>query len=301
MSGVEAMLDEAKKSLGMGEPNKIQAWYRTKVSLSGYQGNFAWCNAAVTFWAYHSDNGLAVCFDNYYAYTVAHAAKFRSKDQWHVDVNGIKRGDIVFFDWGGTNDLSRIDHVGIVEKVEGDKVYTIEGNTDDVCARRVRTAATIVGYGRPKYVEVKPEPVPVPEPKADEYVVKSGDTLSSIAKDHHTVWREIALLNELKDPNKISVGQVLKMPAAKPPAPKPGPPTVRMSHIRYGLSSGDTKKMQLRLIAKGFSIPSGATGYYGSQTKAAVKAAQKAQGFTGSDADGIVGKTTLGWLGLKVT
>jgi LysM repeat protein len=205
----------------------------------------------------------------------------------------------VFFDWDGTNDLSRIDHVGVVEKVDGDKVYTIEGNTDNVCARRVRSAGTIAGYGRPKYVEAKPDPVPVPEPKAGEYVVKPGDTLSAIAKDHQTTWHEIVLLNQLKDPNVIEVGQVLKMPESKP-APKPGPPSVHLSRIRYGYSSGDTKKMQARLIAKDISIPSGATGYYGNQTKAAVKAAQKEQGFTGSDADGIVGRKTLEWLGLKV-
>ena len=40
-------------------------------------------------------------------------------------------GDIIFFDWesDGTS-----DHVGRVEKCENEKVYTIEGNSnDDMC------------------------------------------------------------------------------------------------------------------------------------------------------------------------
>ena len=59
-------------------------------------------------------------------------------------------GDIIFFDW--END-GLADHVGIVEKVENGLVYTIEGNTGDVCAERHYTfgLAPIYGYGLPLY------------------------------------------------------------------------------------------------------------------------------------------------------
>lgn len=150
MSGVEQMIARAEKDLGLREPNYIQSWYRAR-NGAAYGGNFAWCNAAVTRWAYDSGNHAAVCFGTDYAYTVAHAAKFRAKGQWHVGARGIRRGDIVFFDWNYTNDLARIDHVGIVTGVSGSKVYTIEGNIGNVCARKVRYENTIVGYGRPKY------------------------------------------------------------------------------------------------------------------------------------------------------
>ena len=44
-----------------------------------------------------------------------------------------KHGDIIFFDWADSND-GKADHVGIVEKVENNTIYTIEGNTKgDVC------------------------------------------------------------------------------------------------------------------------------------------------------------------------
>ena len=39
-----------------------------------------------------------------------------------------KHGDIIFFDWADKHDGSA-DHVGIVEKVENGRVYTIEGNS----------------------------------------------------------------------------------------------------------------------------------------------------------------------------
>lgn len=47
---------------------------------------------------------------------------------------GLKRvsspapGDVVAFDWGKNGQW---DHIGIVERVSGSSVYTIEGNTDD--------------------------------------------------------------------------------------------------------------------------------------------------------------------------
>jgi hypothetical protein len=150
MAGVESMIAAMESILGMGEPNKIQSWYRAR-NGAAYSGNFAWCNAAITWAAVQSGNHAEVCFGTDYAYTVAHAARFQAKGQWHYDIAGIRRGDIVFFDWDGSNSISRIDHVGIVTSVSGSTVYTIEGNIGNVCARKVRYASTIVGYGRPKY------------------------------------------------------------------------------------------------------------------------------------------------------
>lgn len=166
MAGREAMIAQAEKSLGLGEPNYIQAWY------PGLSGNFAWCDAAITYWAWHSGNQGAVTFGGYYAYTVAHAEKFRTMGKWHTDVAGIQRGDIVFFDWAFSNSIGAIDHVGIVTGLSGSKVLTIEGNTNNVCARRVRDASTIVGYGRPAYVAEVPKPSPPPVPA--EYVTYPG-------------------------------------------------------------------------------------------------------------------------------
>jgi peptidoglycan hydrolase-like protein with peptidoglycan-binding domain len=155
MGTAAGMLAEARKSLGMGEPNAIQSWYRSR-NGSAYSGNFAWCDAAVTYWARHSDNVAAVLPNGDRAYTVWHAEDFQKIGRWHTgtvaEVDKARPGDIVFFDWGTSNSISAIDHVGVIEKVlGGGRVQTIEGNTGDRCLRRVRSADVIAGYGRPAY------------------------------------------------------------------------------------------------------------------------------------------------------
>ena len=64
-----------------------------------------------------------------------------------------KHGDIIFFDWTDSND-GKADHVGIVEKVENGKVYTVEGNsTGDTCRQKEYSidSSVILGYGTPMY------------------------------------------------------------------------------------------------------------------------------------------------------
>lgn len=64
-----------------------------------------------------------------------------------------KLGDIIFFDWTDSND-GQADHVGIVEKTENGKVYTIEGNTTgDMCKQNEYdiNSSVILGYGTPMY------------------------------------------------------------------------------------------------------------------------------------------------------
>ncbi|MCP9953101.1 peptidoglycan-binding protein [Actinomadura madurae] len=149
------MIAEARKSLGMsGRPNTI-----TKEYASRHGDEFlraAWCDMAITYWARHSGNHDAVCLGKDYAYTVWHAEAFKKVGRWHTgttaSVNQAKPGDIVFFDWGATNNVGAIDHVGVVEKVlGGGRLQTIEGNTGDAVKRRVRDSGVIAGYGRPAY------------------------------------------------------------------------------------------------------------------------------------------------------
>ena len=47
------------------------------------------------------------------------------------------------------------------------------------------------------------------------YTVKAGDTLSDIAKKYGTTYQELARINGIADPNKIRVGQVLKLPGGQ--------------------------------------------------------------------------------------
>jgi hypothetical protein len=156
-AAVQRMLAEARKTIGLGERppgsnhNSITVWYNAHIARIG---NGPWCNMAVTYWAGHSQNLPAIFAGRKigYAYTVAHAQKFKQKKRWHAGVAGIKPGDVVFFDWNGSRLIRNIDHVGLVERVNGKKIVTIEGNTTgDRCRRVVRDAKFIVGYGRPAY------------------------------------------------------------------------------------------------------------------------------------------------------
>ena len=55
-------------------------------------------------------------------------------------------GTLIFFDWNGDGTS---DHVGIVEKIEGSTVYTVEGNSSDAVNQRSYDInnGTIMGYG----------------------------------------------------------------------------------------------------------------------------------------------------------
>lgn len=72
-----------------------------------------------------------------------------------------------------------------------------------------------VGVG-PVSGGVKPAPSKAtPAPKTRTYIVKRGDTLSKISIKYYGTadkWRKIADANKLKNPNKISIGQKLKIP-----------------------------------------------------------------------------------------
>lgn len=62
-----------------------------------------------------------------------------------------------------------------------------------------------------------PEPSPTPEPTATPvtYAVQAGDNLTRIARDHGVTLEALLEANEIEDPNRITVGQVLIIPAAE--------------------------------------------------------------------------------------
>lgn len=70
---------------------------------------------------------------------------FQSRGQWLDGSATPEPGMIVFFKWYGSDSLIA-DHVGIVERVEDGRIYTIEGNSDNM----VRQNSYPVGYGEIK-------------------------------------------------------------------------------------------------------------------------------------------------------
>ena len=78
---------------------------------------------------------------------------FQERGLWQDNSYEPRPGDIIFFDWddGGQDGYS--DHVGIVEKVENGRIYTIEGNSGDSCRQNSYPVGyyEIYGYGTPAH------------------------------------------------------------------------------------------------------------------------------------------------------
>ena len=74
------------------------------------------------------------------------AQYYKQSGRWF---NNPEQGDQIFF----TYSAGEYSHTGIVERIEGNMVVAIEGNTSDQVARRSYSlgASQIAGYGRPKW------------------------------------------------------------------------------------------------------------------------------------------------------
>lgn len=334
--GVEKMIRAMEAWLGTGEPNAIQDWYRGR-NGNAYAGNFAWCDATVTLSAYASDNYGAVCFDTDFAYTVAHAARFNAAGQWKPMTNGIlksgiRRGDIIFFDWNGSSEIGAIDHVGIVTSVssDGKYVYTIEGNTANVCARRARLVHDIAGYGRPKYPAVTPATTATP---ARYQVTINGLAYGYGAKGAHVTavgqalvkagfgkhytdgpgaqWSDADTRNYSDFQKSLGykgtaagqdadgvpgAGTLQKLMGSVPAKPAPAveyEPFPGSGFFHGGRYSPVITAMGRRLVAVGCGRYNHGPGpNWTNADRDSYRAWQKKLGYTGSDADGIPGKTS---------
>lgn len=59
-----------------------------------------------------------------------------------------------------------------------------------------------------------------------DYTVRSGDTLSQIAKQYGVNYMDIAKTNNIADPNRIYANQLLKIPGSSPAPAAPAVPAV---------------------------------------------------------------------------
>jgi lipoprotein NlpD len=71
---------------------------------------------------------------------------------------------------------------------------------------------------KPKPAAKAPAVAAAPAAASGTYVVKKGDTLYSIALEHGEDYREVAQWNSLDDPNRIAIGQVLRVTAPETPS-----------------------------------------------------------------------------------
>lgn len=76
---------------------------------------------------------------------------------------------------------------------------------------RATPAAPVPTASVPAAAEVKPPPGAENAGKPGYYTVKPGDALIRIALDNGQSWRDVAKWNSLENPNRIEVGQVLRV------------------------------------------------------------------------------------------
>lgn len=158
------MVNWFKKNVGMNESSGLNYVQRTFLKHNNIgRFNWPWCQATVAVAAYETGCFDSVMFGKWDAYTVTCAQRFKDRGQWvsgtTENCRKAQPGWIVYFDWGGSNDIGRIDHVGIVVGVKGDMVRTLEGNANDELNYHWRSSSVIAGFGKPKYKTV-PKPAP---------------------------------------------------------------------------------------------------------------------------------------------
>ena len=126
------------------------------------------------------------------------------------------------------------------------------------------------------------------------YTVKKGDTLSAIAAKFKTTVAKLVALNKLKDPDEISVGQKLKVSGtvSKPSTPQ-YEPFPGSAFFHGGRHSPIITAMGRRLVAEGCGAYRNGPGpNWTNADRESYRRWQKKLGYSGSDADGIPGKTS---------
>lgn len=153
---------------------------------------------------------------------------------------------------------------------------------------------------------------PTPPPSTGTtYTVKPGDTLSGIAKALGVTTDALFQANRdrIKDKDEIFPGQELVVPKGSG-LPKPVKPKVDLSQLVAAARSNPkasgqpvtyagVKTVEAALVDEGLLSKTYSDGHYGTTTVSAYAAWQRRCGYTGSDADGIPGKSSLTRLGDK--
>ena len=119
------------------------SWY-------GFGSRVEWCACFVSWCANECGYIEAGVIPKFAACASQGVPWFQERGLWQLGSYEPRSGDIIFFDWDG--DMSA-DHVGIVEKVENGRVYTVEGNSGDSVRQNSYPIgySDVLGYGCPAY------------------------------------------------------------------------------------------------------------------------------------------------------
>lgn len=136
--GNSQMVSIAMSQLGNEGGEKFWSWY-------GFSHREEWCACFVS-WCADQCGLITSGAVPKFASCPTGVDWFKSNGKWQKSDYRPSAGTIIFFDWDGDG-VS--DHVGIVEKCENGRVYTVEGNSNDRIQQSIYTSSSglIMGYG----------------------------------------------------------------------------------------------------------------------------------------------------------
>ena len=136
--GNQQIVSVAMGQLGNSGGQKFWSWY-------GFDSRVEWCACFVSWCA---DKSGLIASGNVPKFSLCSdgVSWFQGQNKWQSGGTTPTAGMIIFFDWDHDGNS---DHVGIVEKCEGGRVYTVEGNSSDQVRQRNYAVdyASIMGYG----------------------------------------------------------------------------------------------------------------------------------------------------------
>ena len=136
--GSQQIVSVAMGQIGNSGGQKFWSWY-------GFDSRVEWCACFVSWCA---DQSGLIASGNVPKFSLCRdgVSWFQGKNKWQSGGTTPTAGMIIFFDWDHDGNS---DHVGIVEKCEGGRVYTVEGNSSDQVRQRnyAMDYASIMGYG----------------------------------------------------------------------------------------------------------------------------------------------------------
>ena len=188
-------LDNKTANAGDGNYTKYARDLHAKGYYQANKNGYAWCDMFVDWCFLQLCGGDAakaqdiICQTGPYGAGCKFSADYyKNKNRFYI--SNPQPGDQVFF--------NNYAHTGIVEKIVGSVVHTIEGNTSDQVARRTYTlgSSTIDGYGRPKYDG---------ESTAQSDTWVSGYVSTGSAADEKTIWNFL----RGKDLNSFAVAGIM--------------------------------------------------------------------------------------------
>ncbi|MEU6712740.1 CHAP domain-containing protein [Nonomuraea sp. NPDC046802] len=176
---MQKYIDLLESQLGYAEKaddyTKFGDWYGKNIEFDADYSIAPWCDMYLS-WAAHK-----LGYEEWigqFAWTVAHAKWFKEQGAWGKKP---QPGAFVFYDWSGSNSIDKIDHVGVVTRVEGNKIFTIEGNIDGgVAKRKERDTSKVVGYGYPERIKARLEKEAAKKKAENQVIEVPEQSLSSL-------------------------------------------------------------------------------------------------------------------------